>query len=84
MKNVTVSLDAELYHKARVRAAQKHSTISALVREFLMRLVEEDTEFERLRREQHEVIARIRETSPGFSARKRLTRDEVHGRRAIR
>lgn len=69
--------------RARVRAAQKHSTISALVREFLFHLVQEEPEFERLRREQNEIIARIRKTHPGFSATKRVTRDEVHGRRAV-
>lgn len=84
MKNITVSVDAELYHRARVRAAQKQSTISALVREFLIHLVEEEPEFERLRREQKEVIAQIRASHPGFSASKRLTRDDVHKRRAVR
>ncbi|HKT06906.1 MAG TPA: hypothetical protein VJR24_03335 [Gemmatimonadaceae bacterium] len=84
MKNITISVAEELYHRARVRAAQKHSTISALVRDFLTRLVEEEPEFERLRREQNEIIARIRKTNAGFSASKRLTRDEIHGRRAVR
>lgn len=84
MKNITISVAEELYHRARVRAAQKHSTISALVRDFLVHLVEEEPEFERLRREQNELIARIRKTNAGFSASKRLTRDEVHGRRAVR
>lgn len=84
MKNITISVAEDLYHRARVRAAQKHSTVSALVREFLVRLVEEEPEFERLRREQNDLIARIRKTNAGFSASKRLTRDEVHGRRAVR
>ena len=84
MKNITVTVDADLYHRARVRAAQKHSTISALVREFLIHLVEEEPEFERLRREQHKIIARIRGSNPGFSATKRLSRDDVHKRRAVR
>lgn len=84
MKNITVSVDADLYHRARVRAAQKQSTISALVREFLLRLVQEEPEFERLRREQNEIIARIRKSHPGFSATKRVPRDEVHRRSAVR
>jgi plasmid stability protein len=84
MKNITVSVDAELYHRARVRAAEKHSTISALVRNFLQRLVEEEPGFERLRREQNDLIASIRKTSPGFSASKRIARDDVHRRHAVR
>ncbi len=84
MKNITVSVAEDLYHRARVRAAQKHSTISALVRQFLIHLVEEEPEFERLRREQNALIASIRKTNAGFSASKRLSRDEIHGRRAVR
>lgn len=35
MKNITVSVDDALYHEARVVAAQRRKTVSALVREFL-------------------------------------------------
>lgn len=84
MKNITVSVSDDLYHRARVRAAEKRSTISALVRTFLTRMVEKESTFERLQREQNEIIARIRATHPGFSAADRLSRDDVHGRHALR
>ena len=35
MKNITVSVDDELYHEARVEAARQRKSLSALVREFL-------------------------------------------------
>lgn len=35
MKNITVSVDDALYHEARVVAAQRRKSVSALVREFL-------------------------------------------------
>ena len=84
MKNITVTVDDDLYHRARVRAAERQSTVTALVREFLHRLVDGETEFERLQREQNELIAAIRERHPGFSAGDRLSRDEVHDRDALR
>jgi hypothetical protein len=77
-------VDDELYYRARVRAAEKRSTVSALVREFLTRLVDEEGEFERLARQQNELIARFRVTYRGFSAHDRLARDDVHERHEIR
>jgi len=38
MKNITVSVDDELYHEARIEAARRRTSLSALVREFLVRL----------------------------------------------
>jgi plasmid stability protein len=84
VKNITVSVDDHLYQQARIRAAQRSRSVSALVREFLAALVEEDTGFERLQREQNDLIARIRAGHPGFAAADRLTRDEVHDRHALR
>ena len=84
MKNITVTVDDDLYHLARVRAAEQRSTLSALVRAFLQSLVGEESAFERLRREQNETIARIRAAHPGFSAASRLPRDEVNMRHAVR
>lgn len=84
MKNITVTVDDDLYHSARVRAAQQRTTVSALVRAFLKRLVADDLTFEQLAEEQNALIARIRADHPGFSAADRLTRDEAHERHALR
>jgi post-segregation antitoxin (ccd killing protein) len=84
VKNITVSVDDELYHRARVRAAELRTTVSALVREHLERLTEAESDADRLGREQQELIARIRRDHPGFAAADRLGRDEVHGRHAVR
>jgi len=84
MKNITVSVDDELYHRARIKAAERRSTVSALVRGYLTSLVEEESSFNQLQREQNELIAKIRTEHPGFSGAARLTRDEVHERRAVR
>lgn len=80
MKNLTVSLPDDVYRQARIKAAERDMSISALVREFLMRLGDEESEFERRRRLQDEVL----ETIQGFRAGSRLSRDQVHRRHALR
>lgn len=84
MKNITVAIDDELYHQARVRAAEKRRSLSALVRDFLKHFVEEEPELERRQRAQNDAIARIRAAHPGFSAADRLSRDQIHERDALR
>ena len=78
MKNITVSLDDETYRRARMKAAQLGSSVSALVRRFLTQLAEEESAFERLKREERE----LRERVTAFSAADRLPRDEAHRRGA--
>lgn len=80
MKNITVSISDEAYRRARIRAAELDTSVSALVRDFLQSLSSEESEFERRRRLQDEVI----ETIGSFRARDRLTRDELHDRNALR
>ncbi|MEW6323018.1 MAG: hypothetical protein AB1635_18265 [Acidobacteriota bacterium] len=74
----------ELYRLARVKAAETGTTVSALVRAHLEALVAGEPPDEVLRREQNDLIARIRRDHPGFSAAARLTRAAVHERRAVR
>ncbi len=80
VKNVTVSLPDQVYRRARVKAAERDTSLSALVRDFLIRLGEEESAFERRRRLQDQVLASIRD----FRAADRLGRDEIHRRRAVR
>ena len=76
MKNITVSLPAEVYRRARVKAAERDTSVSALVREFLVSLGDEESDFTRRKRLQHEVVESIRR----FEAGNRLKRDEIHRR----
>jgi hypothetical protein len=78
MKNVTVSVDEETYRRARLRAAERGASVSALVRAFLNGLGGTDSEAERLKREE----AALRERIAGFRAADRLGRDELHERGA--
>ena len=80
MKNITVSVPDNVYRRARIRAAEKGTSVSALVRDQLEKIAVEDSEFERLKRLQDQVIDSIHE----FSAADRMSRDEVHDRDALR
>lgn len=74
MRNITVSVDDETYTKARIRAAELDTSVSALVRDYLRELAAKESEFERLAREEHEIRMRIN----GFSASERLTREQLY------
>lgn len=76
MKNITVSLDEETYRRARIIAAERATSVSALVRQFLVDLATGENESERLKREERA----LRERITAFRAADRLSRDEVHKR----
>jgi plasmid stability protein len=78
MKNITVSLDEEIYRRARIKAAERDTSVSALVKGFLVALASEEPASQALEREERELRARIR----SFSAGNRLSRDDAHGRDA--
>ena len=77
MKNITVSLPADIYRRARIKAAEQDTSVSALVREFLWRLANDPGDVERRRQIQDDVIASI----TAFRAGDRLSRSDVHRRR---
>ena len=77
MKNITVSLDDETYRRARIRAAELDTSVSALVRRYLVELAGSESEFERLEKLERTLRDRIK----SFRAADRLSRDEVHERK---
>jgi predicted CopG family antitoxin len=81
VRNITISVDDELYRLARIKAAEKGTTVSGMVRVYLQRETAGDVDAESLRRERNEVIAKIRNAHPNFSAADRLPRDELYKRR---
>jgi hypothetical protein len=80
LKNITVSVPEGVYRRARVKAAERDVSVSELVRDFLVRLSQDESDFDRRKRLQDEILASVR----AFRAADRLKRDEVHDRRAIR
>lgn len=76
MKNITVSVPDHVYRNARIRAAERGSSVSALVAEYLRSLSEQEAEFSRLESQQRQVQGEI----DRFRAVDRLDRDEIHDR----
>lgn len=76
MRNITVSVDAEVYRRARIKAAELDTSVSRLVSNYLERLAGEENDFERLARVERE----LRATIDNFSAGDRLAREDVHAR----
>ncbi len=68
MKNITVTVDDETYRRARIKAAERDTSVSALVRRFLADLAAGESDVERLKREERELKARIETRSQGMNA----------------
>ena len=87
MKNVTISVEDELYRSARIKAAEQSTSISALFRAFLIRLTNAETmesEFQRLKREEDELRTELRSRRLGLNPTHNLSREELHSRHALR
>lgn len=87
MKNITVSIDDDLYRQARIKAAEQSTSISALFKNFLIRLTVSEateTEFQRLAREERELFADLDARRIGLNPAYNLSRDELHDRDALR
>jgi plasmid stability protein len=76
VKNITISVPDDVYRDARIRAAERGTSVSALVADYLRSLSESDSEFVRLEAQQRQVLEEINR----FRAGDRLDRDELHGR----
>jgi plasmid stability protein len=76
MKNITISVPDDVYRDARIRAAERGSSVSALVAEYLRSLSEREAGFAALEEQQRRVQSEIAR----FSARDRLDRNELHAR----
>jgi hypothetical protein len=51
VKNITLTVDDELYEQSRIIAAQRKTTVTGLVRDYLKSLSEADARRERARKE---------------------------------
>ncbi len=74
MKNITVSVDDQVYRQARVKAAEMDTSVSALVRQFLIDIAGNEKGAGQLKRREAELIASIK----NFRAADSLARDAVH------
>jgi hypothetical protein len=79
MKNITVSVDEDTYRRARMKAAEQDTSVSALVQRCLTELASEKSDGERLKREERELRARI----AAFRAGDRMLREDVHADQSL-
>jgi plasmid stability protein len=79
VKNITVTVPDDVYRTARIRAAQRGTSVSALVGEYLRSLSSREAEFTRLEAQQQQIQREIQR----FRAGDRLDRDQLH-HRAVR
>jgi plasmid stability protein len=76
MKNITVTVPDDVYRSARIRAAERGTSVSALVGEYLRSLSGREAEFSRLEVQQQQIQQEIQR----FRARDRPDRDQLHDR----
>jgi hypothetical protein len=81
MKNITIALDDDTYRKARIAAARRDSSVSGLVKHYLITLSTEEEVSRDLKREQEVMLDGLWEKYPTFSSRENLRRDELYERR---
>jgi Arc/MetJ family transcription regulator len=77
MRNITLSIDDEILDKVRIVAAQKRTTVNAMVRNFLSEVAGRDEKQAEARKE----LLRLMETSKGrMAADWKFDREETHER----
>ncbi len=80
MKNITVAIDDETYRRARVIAAQRDASVSALVKKYLCSLTEENAAVRDFNKEQEDLLDRIAGRHPRFKVADNLSREDLYQR----
>ena len=89
MKVISVAVDDETHRLARIKAAQRGTSMSAMLRDYLLQILDdsgdrslEETEPQRRARMPDEVMARFEAEGVGLDASERLSRKELYNRNA--
>lgn len=86
MKNITISMADEIYRLARIKAAEQSTSISALFKDYILRLTSSDgseSEFQRLEREKRDLREELRNRRLSLNPAHNLSREELHTRHAL-
>lgn len=81
MRNITVSIEDETYRLSRIKAAELQTSVSALVREYLLSLVRGcalESDFDHRRRLQDEVLEGILARGGGLASVDNLSREALY------
>ncbi|MGQ0630997.1 MAG: DUF6364 family protein [Sporichthyaceae bacterium] len=84
MPNITLTVPEEVLRAAKVRAAQNGTSVSGMVRDFLISVATASSEYDRLKGLESDARTRIAASRRPFSAADRLSRDELYDRAAMR
>jgi uncharacterized protein YdaU (DUF1376 family) len=76
VKNIIVTVDDQTYRRARMKAAERDTSVSALVKRFLTEFAADESDVERLKREERA----LRERIGTFRAGDCMSREDGHGR----
>jgi hypothetical protein len=80
MKNITVSVDDEAYHAARVEAARRRTSVSALVRRFLSELPNGALRADPEVAERNRLMEALLKRTAHFRVGRKPSREEMHAR----
>jgi len=80
MKNITVALDDDSYRQARIAAAERDTSVSALVKQYLLSLTADSQKPRDLKQEQEELLNRIAGRHRSFRSADNLSRSDLHQR----
>jgi hypothetical protein len=75
-QNLTISLEKALIKKAKILAAQKETSVTGLLSEFLKKIVYEEEAYEKAKQKALEKLA----IGYSLGGRKAVLRDELHER----
>jgi hypothetical protein len=79
VKNITLSVDENIWAAARRHAAERDSTVNALVRDYLTKLAEHESRADRARARLRQLSAQ----STGRLGKKTWSREDLHDRRRV-
>ncbi len=79
MKNITLSVDDETWRQARIKAAERGTTVSALVRDYLNTLSRRDAETDPTT-----ALFDVLDRAGSYQASSRMSREEAHARGSVR
>ena len=80
MKNITVAVDEEVYHAARVEAARRRRSVSALVQDFLIHLQNSGSGTDPEIEERNRLMETLLRRTAHFRVGRKPTREEMHAR----
>lgn len=87
MKNITVSIDDETYRLARIRAAEEGTSVSALVRDYLIESCQgenKDLLHDRMNEKRRRFIEDLLARGGGLRSEDNLSREQLYERDALR